>query len=382
MSEIIDDIVKINVTTGLAGVGNVNFAIPCFFGLKSELTTSSSISDDGIINVGKLTDVAEHFASTTETYRMAARWFAAGGGAGILYLRTNGENPVTTITKARDKQFFYHTFFTKDVFSDHTAVLALCDWCDANTAYLWLGTVEVEVYAQDNETNILHKLLAKGSRRVSIAPRLADTVTTDATQIYAINGEAALFSRVNYNGLRTAITGEFKSPTGVIGEDLSRTQIEAVRAKKGHLFIFNKVGNNIDPCVSINTYSMSAKNEFADDVINVDAMTSAIQVASYNLFRREGKVPMTPSGEALHLAECDAVLRQYYNNGVLGAGLILNPITNERELCEFGYKIYTKPEDILTISSAQKLKREMASINLRANLARAGHSIVYDITIV
>ena len=66
---------------------------------------------------------------------------------------------------------------------------------------------------------------------------------------------------------------------------------------------------------------------------------------------------------------------------MLGAGLIENPITGEQEFAEFGFIIYTKPEDILKLADADKRKRKMYPINARVNLARAGHSLVIDMTV-
>ena len=382
MADIIEDIVKINVTTQAQGLGSVNFGIPCFFVLPTDLNDGIAFEAGTMRVASTIRDVAELFRTDSHSYLMASRWFAAAGVGGFMYMREDTTDPVADATDARSQNFFYHTFFTSEAFADHEKALALADWADANTAYMWIGMSEADAYDSENETNLLAKLFAKGNRHVSVAPRLASTLQTDPSQIYAIYGEAALFSRVNYQGIKTAITAEHKSIAGVIGENLNNTQYKAVKQKKGTMFTRIEVGDQVDSSVSINTWSMSSAGEFADDVINTDALASAFQIAAYNLFRRVKKVELTPSGQALQIAEAEKICRQFYTNGVLGAGYILNPLTQEREFCEYGYKIYTQPEDILDISSALKAKREMVPINLRVNFSRAGHSITYDITIV
>ena len=265
MADIIEDIVKINVTVQSQGLGNVNFGIPCFFVLKSELKDGAVFADNTMINIAKLDDVATYFEATTESYRMAARWFAANGVAGFMYLRADATDPVADGNNAKEQNFFYHAFFTKDTFADHDKALLLADWADASMAYLWVGVDEATSYDNQVETSLLAKLYAKGNRHVSVAPRLATTIATDGSQIYAINGAAALFSRVNYQGLKTAITAEHKSVTGAIGEVLTNTQYKALRERKAFMFTRIEVADQVDQSVCINSWSMSSSGEFSDD---------------------------------------------------------------------------------------------------------------------
>lgn len=378
----VDKIVKVNEYIQAGGLGFVNFGKATVMALSAELQGGKVWPVKTFKTFTKTDEVGEYFATSTETYKLATRWFAAGGGDLMFYLRDeSNDSAVTSANDARGKQWFYHTFWTKDVFSVDADVLALADWGDANKAYQWFGTDDPDVADPNKSDDIASKLLAKGNRHVSVGYRQATTTATDSSQIYCMAGLAAQFSKVNYSGLATAITGEFKSISGVIGEDLSPTEIPSLEAKKVVMFAKVVEGDQSDASVTLNTWSMSSYGEFIDDVINVDAFSSAMRVNLYNVFRAKKKVPMTPHGQAQMISEAENTARAYYDNGALGAGLLSHPVTGEEEYAEFGYKVYTKPEDILTIAEADKRKRKMAAINMRANLARAGHSIVVDLTV-
>ena len=384
MSQITDQIIQINVSQSLAGVGNANLGIPMFFALKSELTSGKTWADKQILTLASLNEVAEYFAPTTQTYLMASRWFAGHNGQtvpSLFYLRPDSLDPIEAFNDALNQEFFYHTFFDKSVFADHTSVLGLADAADAANCFLWIGSTEVANYDTQSETSILHKLFSKGNRHVMLSPRLTSTITTDPSQIYACFGAAALISRVDYTGLKTAITLDFKSIPGVIGENLTQSQIRALKQKRGSMFIYNKVAQNIDPSVSYYMYSMSGNSETIADVIDIDNFVWGLKINSYNLLRGSKKISLDTNGLARVINEgAIPICQQYINNGVFGPGMLFSEREGENVLTD-GYYIQTVPEDALKLTSAQKIDREMYPLSISVLLARSAHVIRYNITI-
>lgn len=378
----VSKIVKINTFIEAGGLGFVDFGISCGMALSAELIGGKTWPVKTFKTMSGTTDLSEYFAETTETYRMLTRWWAAGGGDVLVYLRDeSNDSVINSANDAYDKKWFFHHMWTKDAFTVESDALALGDWGDANGVYEWLATDDPKAADTSDTTSIAYKLLQKGNRFVSVGYRDATSMTTDASQIYCMNGLAALFSKVNYSGLRTAITGDFKSVNGVIGEDLTTTVYNGLEERKLTFFTQIVEGNQVDNSVSRNSWSMSSNGEFADDVINVAALESYLRVGLYNVFRKNKAVQLTQKGQQLQLTEASNIAKGFYDNGVLGSGMIPHPETGELEYCEYGYKIYTKAEDILKLADADKRKRKMYPINMRVNLARAGHSIVVDLTV-
>ncbi|AUR83651.1 hypothetical protein NVP1038O_41 [Vibrio phage 1.038.O._10N.286.51.C2] len=378
----VNKIVQVNEFIQAGGLGFVNFGKTCVFALSAELTGGTQWPVKTFKTFNTTAELGAYFAETTETYKLASRWFANKGGELYLYLRDEANDSVTTSANdARGKKWFYNNLWTKDVTSVEGDVILLADWSDANKSFFWMASDNPDVADENKSDDIASVIIAKGNRHVAIGYRQAESVTTDSSQIYFMAGLAAEFAKVNYSGLQTAITGEFKSIIGAIAEDLSPSEITGLEKKKVVMYTITEEGDQVDMGVTLNTWTMSSYGEFIDDVINVDAMSSGLRVTCYNTFRKNKKVQLTPRGQAQQIGAADALLKQYFDNGVLGAGLLENPVTGEMEYAEFGYIIYTKPEDILKLNDADKRQRKMYPINAKVNLARAGHSLVIDLTV-
>lgn len=378
----VNRIITVNEFIQAGGLGFVNFGKTTVMALNAELQGGQTWPVKTFKTFNNITELATYFAETTETYKLASRWFSNRGGQLYVYMRDEtNDSVITSANDARGKKWFYNILFTKEVYASESDVLALADWADSNKAYFWMASDDPNVADDSKSDDIASKLLAKGNRHIAVGYRQAATIATDSSQIYFMAGLAAEFAKVNYSGLDTSITGEFKSIIGAVAEDLTPTEITALENKKVVMYTITEEGDQRDVGVVLNSWSMSSYGEFIDDVINVDALSSALRVTCYNVFRKNKKVQLTPKGQAQQIGAADALFKQYFDNGVLGAGNIENPVTTESEFAEFGYKIYTKPEDILQINDADKRKRKMYPINARVNLARAGHSLVIDMTV-
>lgn len=378
----VNKIVKVNESFVPGGLGFVNFGIAMEFGLSAELTAAVQWPVNTYKSFFDLTGVGQYYAETTETYKLASRWFANKGKELFIFLRDeSNDSPVASANKSRGLKWFYHQLWTKDVTQVESDAMLLADWGDANGSYLWLATDDPDVGDPNKTDDIASNLLAKGNRHITIGYRQAESITKDSSQIYFMAALAAETSKVNYSGIQTAIDTDFKSLIGVIAEDLSPSEITALEAKKVTMYTITEEGNQRDVGVVLNSWSMSPYGETPADVVDADAMSSGLRVTNYNVFRRNKKTQMTPKGQAQCIGAANALLKSYFDNGVLGAGMIENPITGEMEYAEFGYFIYTKPEDILKQNPADRKGREMYPLNARANRSLSGRSLTIDLSI-
>jgi len=378
----VSKIIKVNEFFVPGGMGFVNFGIAMEFGLSAELTGGTQWTLNTYKAFNALTDVQAYFAETTETYKLASRWFANKGQQLLIFLRDeSNDSAATSAGKARGLTWFYHQLWTKDVTSVESDVIALADWGDANGSFFWMATDNPDAGDPNKDTDIISKMLNKGNRHIAIGYRQAETIATDDSQIYFMAALAAEMSKVNYSGIQTAIDTDFKSLLGVIAEDLTPTEITALENKKGTMYTITEEGNQKDRGVVLGSWSMSPYGETPADVVDADALSSGLRVVSYNVFRKAKKVGMTPRGQASCIGAADAFLKSFYDNGVLGAGMIENPLTGEDEYCEFGYKIYTKPEDILKLNDADRKDRKMYPLSIRVNRSLSGRSLTIDLTI-
>jgi len=133
---------------------------------------------------------------------------------------------------------------------------------------------------------------------------------------------------------------------------------------------------SIDSSRTINSKTPSSFNEFIDDVVNVDVLTNRLQVAGFNYIANSGtKRALDERGYAGLLDTIEGVLKQFYDNGVLGTANYNDPVTGEEKLAKYGYAIISQPEDILDMTASERTNRQYPPVQIVAILARAGHTV-------
>lgn len=381
----VGNIIPINILLTPAGLGYANFASALIFATQEQLATGVSFDLDSFRDYGSLPEVAVDFDTESEVYRMATRWFAnlpTPMSLSVWMWDDASDTPVEVSNKAAAEIFRYFHFWDQSVTDVQANAIALADWADANTRYLLFATTDSGVIDPQIDTDILSVLQAKGNRRVTVCYRDPDSVALDATQIYAPIQLAAAFYKFRPTGLRTAITGEFQVLPGVIGDELSTTAYNAIKAKGGCFFTKIELKGQTDNSRVINSRSMSSYGEFMDDVYNLDVLANYLQVDGYNYMTGTStKRPYTPQGYAGYLATLEETAKRFYANGVLGEGAYADPETGDPKIAKFGYAFFSKPEDILEVSAATKRDRQYPDTNMLVILSRAGHSAAINLTV-
>lgn len=375
------NIIRINTRISAAGLSTADFGSAMLFIPVSDLRTEaqSGFPVDTYRTFGSTAEVAEVLKDDSEGYAAASAWL--GGTPCIddikIYVRNSEDSSwEVTLNKARNQVWWYWTFATKPVYESETDVLQIAKWCDANSSMFvncQSGDAAEKIRNETEDSDIATKLTKLGYRHVYTACHDTDAYSG----IYL----AKHFAKVNYDSPNSTITGEFKKSPGLETEDLKTSEYSAMKkdTKKACFYTTVDLQGSTDSGRWLNTWTHSTYGEFIDDVVNLDAFTNYLCVGIYNILTKQTtKLAQTPVGQAMLLAGARAVCEKFIKNRYLGSRTYTDP-DDAQEKTTQGYEILTKPEDVLTLSDAERNARKAAPINVRVFRAGAIHSV--DITV-
>lgn len=373
------NIIRINARISPAGLGNANFASAMLFAPETELPAGFAV--DTYRTYFTLPALSEDFADTTETYKAAQRWL--GGTPATRQIQVWGaataDATVTaTSNKARNKLWWFWTFWTAPVYADKAKALLVAQWCEDNSSFNMnnqTGASAIEIRDPAITDDIASQLTTAGFR-FSATP-------CHATDAYVGNALAKHFAAVNYSADRSTITGELKKSPGVTAESLDGTAYSAMQSDKKKAVFYTVVDNqgSTDSGRWLNTLTHSAYGEFIDDVVNLAACINFLTTSLYNtLGKQVTKLAQTPVGQAVLIGAARATMQQFINNGYLGPRNYIDP-DDGLEKYTAGFEILTKPEDILDLSDADRSARKSAPLRIRLFRAGAIHIVEADLDV-
>jgi hypothetical protein len=380
MSYNVDNIINVNVRISPSGLALANFASYTLFAPESELPVG--FTPDTRRVYGSLTDLSADFATTTETYKAAARTLGGIPSAPrniTAYGRddTDADWP-TTLNKAYNTGWWFWTLVTAPVYAVAADVDAIASWCNSNEIMFpnnQTGANATAIRDPNDNADIASQLTTKGYRTAF--------TFTHADDAYAGNALTKYFAAVNYSATNSTITGEYKKLSGVAAESLDGTEQSAMLkdTKKAMWYGTVDLQGSTDQGRVINTRTHSAFGEFIDDVVNLAAFVNALKVTLYNTIANSvTKVGQDPVGQALLIGQARSVCEQYIRNGYLGPRKYLDP-DDAIEKTTVGYEILSKPEDILTLSDADRDARKSAPIRIRLFRKGAIHLVDVDVDV-
>lgn len=362
----------IPITTRQAptGLSTANFSKAVYFATEDELP--SGFETDTIRVYTSASDLALDFDSSTETYIAGSKWL--GGTPAInsltVYFADSDDNWTERLNKARNKMWWFWSFFPKTTYANNDIVLEIASWSETNsTAFpnMQTGTNAGLIRDVNDTTNIARQLTTLGYR-------FTGTIT-HATDPYAGIGLIKHFARVNYSNANSTITGEYKKSSSVAAEDLTGSENSAMTNKltKSSFYSLVESQGSVDVGRWINTYTHSTYGEYWDDVVNLAAFENAITVARYNAVANStSKIKQDPAGQATIDAACRSICELYISNGYLGPRNYIDPDTGE-DAFTLGYEILTVPEDILDLTDTERSERYAATLRIRIFRAGAIH---------
>jgi len=375
MSYPVENIIPITTRISPAGLNTANFASAMLFAKPTDLPVG--FAKNTTRTYFNLKSMATDFATTSETYKAAAKWLGSTPAvSSVTVWATDGTdaNVTATLVKAFDANWWYWTLFTADVLAVAQKVLDIASFCDTNNIMFpnsQTGTAATAIRNPATTNDIASQLNTLGYRH-------AFTVA-HATDPYAAYALIKHFAVVNYSADNSTITGEFKKSPGVAAEDLTDTAYAAMIAKKVAFYSVLDLQGSKDVGRWLNTWTHSTYGEFIDDVVNLDAFVNSLRVGLYNaLANQTTKLAQTPVGQAVLIGAAKRVCEQYVRNNYLGPRNYIDPDTGLDAYTE-GYEILTQPEDILDLSDADRAARKSAPIRIRVFKAGAIH--IADVTV-
>ncbi|RAW93961.1 MULTISPECIES: DUF3383 family protein [unclassified Photorhabdus] len=379
----VDNIIPVNLLLTPAGLGYADFSSALMFADVADLTEGAKFAVDTFRDYSSTTEIAADFKTDSDIYRIATRYFAniPKPPQITVWMKNAKDSLLEIANSANDKLWRYHYFF-KNADLTPEITIELADWSDANSHPVWF-TFSAQGIIDPNITNdVISTLKSKGNRHVFAGYKTTDSIATDPSQAYSMVQLAAAFHKFRPSGINTAITGEYQVLPGVIGDDMTTSAYNALKAKNAVFFTKIELAGQTDNSRVINSKSMSSYGEFIDDVVNLDVLKNHIQVDGYNYIAGAGsKRALTPRDYAGLLTVITDTCKRFYNNGVLGAGSYVDPDDGKTKVAQFGFILRSKPEDALNLTSSQRKQRQYPPTSLLVILARAGHVAEININV-
>ena len=388
MSYPVDNIISLDILLTPAGLAAANFNTAFIFATQDDLADGVTFANDTFKDYASLTEVLEDFAEDSAPALIATRWFANLPSPPQISVYmwdddvSTGDSPTQVAAKAVDAAWRYWLFFPRSVLDNVSDVESLADFGDAEGHFVSFVIDDANAVDPNDDTDLGSTMTARGNRRFFVGYRETATITDDDSQAYANAQTAAAFQKFNPDGDRTAITAEYQVLPGVVGESLNTSSYNSLTDKNIVFWTAVELQGSVDASRTINTKTTSSFGEFIDDVVNLDVLKNRMQVAGYNYIANAGsKRGLTERGYAGLLSALEGVLKQFYNNGVLGRATYTDPATGEEQIAKYGYVIFSSPEDVLDLTASQRTERKYPPVQILAILARAGHTVEITVNV-
>lgn len=296
------------------------------------------------------------------------------GTAALLYQKVTGivaETAVAAVAimDALQTQWYGLMFAsTHIVDADHLAIGAYIE-ADTIPHVYGITTNEAAAITTNDTTSIGYLVKQLGYNRTLVQYCSADP--------YAI---ASFFGRaftVDFTGNMTAITMMFQDEPGIVAENLTSTQANALNTNNYNYFAaFN---NNTNIVVN----GKVASGQYFDTIWGLDWLANTIQTNVYNaLISANTKIPQTDAGMHTIATQIEAACQQGVDNGLLGPGVWSVAGFGQLKTGGYldkGFYIYTPP--ISTQSSAARIARQSVPFQVAAMLAGAVQSVSVTVNV-
>lgn len=313
-------------------------------------------------------DVATQWGTGSAVYGAAISVFAqspniiSGGGKLLVAPLEDGSEAMNTaISRLAGLVYFGGVGFTFAASGDD-AVLDAATVCESLRKKMFVGSSD----AQDVIDGLLFDL------KDQTLTRSRGLLHTDSGElagfVWAYAGRAM---SMNFSGVNTSSTMHLKQLTGV-ASDTGLTATILANAKAAGADVYGSVAGR----ASLLT---SGANGFWDDVYQLDAFVSDLEVAGFNVLAQTGtKIPQTEQGMDMLKGAYRAVCEKHLANGFIGAGTWTgtstfgDPEDFHRNILTKGYYIYSLPLSQQT--QADREARVASLVNIAIKYQGAIHS--------
>lgn len=263
---------------------------------------------------------------------------------------------------------WYSFLFSKEVrdsvqIAGEDSVLAAGAWAEARTKAFGNITNDANALISGIDTDIVSKLTALGYER-----SFSDFASVSNADQYSASSVFGRIATVDFGDIDSTITMKFKQLPGIVTEDLTGSQYETLKGKRGNSYI--EVGGN-----KMYAESFMHGSIFLDDLVNIDWLSNAIQTNVFGrLYTSTTKVPLTDKGGATLEQQVISALDEARNNGMIAPGEDI-----DGNFLSKGY--VTRVQPVADIPAGDKSNRVGPTISVVALLAGAIHSIQVNVTL-
>lgn len=268
-------------------------------------------------------------------------------------------------TAARASGKFVYGWALDVAYRDTAAQLLAGAWAQARTAYMPLVSNSPLAYDPSSVNDLAPTTVTAGQYRVT-------PLYHDKPDYYPDVSLLAGMLAVNYAQADSTRTAKFLDLPGIPTATVDETQW-AVLEGKGYNTL-TLTGNDARVFREGGTGSPSW---YIDDLINLDNFKEEIQVAVYNVFLRNKKVPYTLKGQQLIVAAVRPICKRYVLNGALSSRPVEDPTSTTGERIDPAFTILPSPIALQSVSDRQARIAPPMVINV--NLAGAFHSIAINV---
>ncbi|MPW31956.1 DUF3383 family protein [Agarivorans sp. B2Z047] len=267
---------------------------------------------------------------------------------------------------ARCSGQFVYAWTLDEAYRDSQDAIDAAGWAETRRAILGLTSNDPLAWDADTSTDIGPVLFQNGYTR-TIAPAYHDNA-----EYYPEVSILARMLGVDYAGANTAITAKFKDLPGVATVGLSTTQWITLQSKGYNSFTL--IGSNSR---TFRDGDQVNPNWWIDDLINLDNFTEELEVAMLNVYLRNGKVPLTPTGQAIQRDAAVVVCERYVTNGTLADREIIDPDDTSSTIVIPAYEIIQG--ELSGQTDADRASRIGPPMQINLQLAGANHSISINV---
>lgn len=297
----LSDIVNVAVTVSPVSTVRNDFSL----GLIVGKTTVISAADRVKIYNNLTEMIAAGFADTDEEYTAAELYFAQNPRPARVAIGrwdgTGAETAVQAVTDCRAKNLDWYGVMVCD--ATKAEIIALATYIESCTpsSVLFYTTAEAEVKA-GTAGNVMDSL-RDSARRRSLGQFSSVDYAVASIMGYAMGASGGV-----------AYTLKFKDEPSVTVETLTANELSTLLGQNGNVYIAR--GN------SINTFEngrMADGTPF-DEVLGLDRLTNALQIAAINSLKNNPKIPQTEDGMTTLINSLVPALEAERTRGFLAPG--------------------------------------------------------------
>lgn len=369
----LDSIVDVNVTIGPQAAPRATFNQLLIIGNSTHISAATRLkkyaSVDDMLN--------DSFIVTDPEYIAANIYFSQSPAPDFVWIgrhdTTGAETCVQALTDARSKSAEWYAAFV--ITADTKQEILDC------AAYIETATPASIYGYTTSDSDVLNNVaanVAASLQTLKYSRTIGQYATTQSAaypnNVYAIVGILGYAMGQNSGLANSAFTLKFKEEVGIATEPLTTTQVGVIEELNCNLYL--SYGN----FYSIFEQGKMANGQFFDEVINLDMLTSNIQLNVMDLLYGNPKVPQTDAGVNQLIHQINQACDQSLSVGFLGAGQwtgqpVLN--LNTGDMLPNGY--LTQASKLSSQSSADRAARKSPPIYVAIKEAGAIHSVLIGV---